>query len=102
MAGLRGLLAGKVAIITGASSGLGRAIALAFSNHGATVVCADREASSKGTGEPTDKLIGSRGGQSLFVPTDVTKAASVKQLVEAATDKFERVDVLSLFCHSKS
>lgn len=99
MAGIPGLLAGKVSIVTGASSGLGRAIALAFSNHGATVVCADRDASSKGLDEPTDKLIGSRGGQSLFVPTDVTKAASVKDLVAAATDQFGRVDVLSLTCH---
>lgn len=99
MAGIPGLLAGKVSIVTGASSGLGRAIALAFSTHGATVVCADRDASSKGRDEPTDKLIGSRGGQGLFVPTDVTKAASVKDLVRAATDQFGRVDVLSLTCH---
>ncbi|KAL2824469.1 hypothetical protein BDW59DRAFT_172830 [Aspergillus cavernicola] len=95
MAGVPGLLSGKVSIITGASSGLGRAMALAFSMHGATVVCADLDASSKGRHQPTSELIGGRGAQSLFVPTDVTKARSVKDLVKTAADKFGRVDVLS-------
>ncbi|KAJ0418597.1 hypothetical protein BJY00DRAFT_302641 [Aspergillus carlsbadensis] len=94
MSGLASSLAGKVSIITGASSGLGRAIALAFSKHGATVVCADREASSQGRDQPTDELIQLRGGRSLFVPTDVTKADEVRELVRAAAYKFGRVDVM--------
>jgi NAD(P)-dependent dehydrogenase (short-subunit alcohol dehydrogenase family) len=61
------------------------------------VICADRDASSpksRSAGEEsTDKLIASRGGKSLFVATDVTKAASVQQLVRAAADTFGRVDV---------
>lgn len=51
MTGIPGLLAGKVSIATGASSGLGRAIALALNSHGAIVVWADRDASSKGRDE---------------------------------------------------
>ncbi|KAL3441560.1 hypothetical protein BJX65DRAFT_322254 [Aspergillus insuetus] len=61
------------------SRGLGRAVALAFSNHGATVVCADRDPSSQGRGQTTDNLIQSSGGKSFFVATDVTKAASVRE-----------------------
>ncbi|KAL3449910.1 hypothetical protein BJX65DRAFT_316641 [Aspergillus insuetus] len=94
MSGPATSLAGKVSIITGASSGLGRAIALAFSKHGATVICADLDASSKGHCQPTDELIRHGGGESLFVSTDVTKADSVRDLVKAAADKFGRIDVM--------
>ena len=93
MAGVPGLLAGKVSIVTGASSGLGRAIALAFHKHGATVVCADRNASSKVSQQPTHELIQAGAGQSIFVPTDVTNASNVKDLVQTVADKFSRVDV---------
>jgi NAD(P)-dependent dehydrogenase (short-subunit alcohol dehydrogenase family) len=93
MAAIPGLLAGKVSIITGTSSGLGRAIALAFSEHGATVICADRHALSKMSDQPTHEIIHGRGGKSRFVPTDVTKASSVKELVKTTTEKFGRVDV---------
>ncbi|KAE8364606.1 hypothetical protein BDV27DRAFT_172223 [Aspergillus caelatus] len=94
MAGVPGLLAGKVSIVTGASSGLGRAIALAFHKHGATVVCADRNASSKAPPQPTHELIQAGAGQSIFVPTDVTNASNVKELVQTVADKFGRVDVM--------
>ncbi|KAE8379699.1 hypothetical protein BDV26DRAFT_258700 [Aspergillus bertholletiae] len=94
MAGVPGLLAGKVSIITGASSGLGRAIALAFHKHGATVVCADRKASSKIPEQPTHELIQASAGQSIFVPTDVANAGNVKQLVQTTADKFGRVDIM--------
>ncbi|KAB8219272.1 hypothetical protein BDV33DRAFT_231698 [Aspergillus novoparasiticus] len=94
MTGVPGLLGGKISIVTGASSGLGRAIALAFHKHGATVVCADRDASSKVPQQPTHELIQAGAGQSIFVPTDVTNASNVKDLVQTVADKFGRVDVM--------
>ena len=87
------MLAGKVAIITGASSGIGRAIALAYTNHGAKVVCADRTELGRGVTQPTHALIQAKGGRSVFVKTDVTSTNSVWQLVDNAVDKYGRVDM---------
>ncbi|GKZ37368.1 hypothetical protein AbraIFM66950_008889 [Aspergillus brasiliensis] len=92
MSGMRSLLTGKVSIITGASSGLGRAIALAFNQHGATVICADRD---MGQSPSTNELIrDAGGGENLFVPTDVSSARSVRELVKTVAQKFGRVDVM--------
>ncbi|KAK6204105.1 hypothetical protein LQW54_008459 [Pestalotiopsis sp. IQ-011] len=93
-------LQGKVAIVTGSSSGIGRAIALAYSREGAAVVCADlnRDARSPGVGEEalpcTDQTISSSGGQAIFVQTNVSLAADVQAMVDSAVSKFGRVDIL--------
>lgn len=90
----------KVAIITGSSSGFGRAIALKFASEGARVVCSDikREADIKGfekdIGVPTDEVIRKAGGEAVFVKCDVTKLSEVKALVEGAVDKYGRIDIM--------
>ncbi len=83
--------AGKVAIITGAGSGIGRAVALAFLRDGYRVVLAGRRA------EPlreTAQLAGVPAGQSLAVPTDVTDPGAVHALFSRAYQAFGRLDVL--------
>ncbi|OIW35724.1 NAD(P)-binding protein [Coniochaeta ligniaria NRRL 30616] len=90
---LGGLLTGRVSIVTGASSGLGRAIALAFMQQGATVVCADRQESSQQL-QQTHKLVNTRQGNCIFIQTDVSDQASMKELVQAAVDRFGRIDIM--------
>lgn len=91
-------LDGKVAIVTGASSGIGRAISLAYAQEGAHVVCADLtpRARSQVEGETTidtDVLIRQQGGQAVFVKTDASKAPEVENLVLEAVKNFQRVDM---------
>ena len=81
----------KVAIITGAGSGVGRAVAIAFLKDGYRTVLAGRRADAL---EETIKLSGAPVGQALAVPTDVTDQASVKALFAATKAKFGRLDVL--------
>ncbi|KAB5576172.1 hypothetical protein GE09DRAFT_1265778 [Coniochaeta sp. 2T2.1] len=90
---VRGLLTGRVSVITGASSGLGRATALAFMQQGATVVCADRHTSSQPL-QPTQKLTKDEQGDCIFVQTDVSDEDSMRQLVQAAVDRFGRIDIM--------
>lgn len=94
-----GKLDGKVAIVTGSSSGFGRAIALAFANEGAKVVCSDikREINQGGFEEstsPTDQVINDHGGQAIFVKCDVTKATEVKEMVQTTVKHFGKLDIL--------
>lgn len=84
-------LSGKVAIVTGAASGIGRAIAHAFANEGAKVVLADVEEEA---GEAVAAEIADRGGEALFRYCDVGERLDVRNLVCAATDAFDRVDIL--------
>lgn len=88
-------LAGRVAAITGSSSGIGRAIALALHREGCKVVCADLKAASQTQGETqsTDEIITKNGGHALFCSTDVTKTNDVEALVKATVDKFGRLDM---------
>jgi NAD(P)-dependent dehydrogenase (short-subunit alcohol dehydrogenase family) len=92
-------LEGRVAVVTGASSGHGRAIALRLSAEGASVVCADRRKSALPAGfEPdrdvdTDDLIASRGGQSAFVEADVTSPDAVERAGQTAVDRFGSLDI---------
>lgn len=83
-------LAGKVALITGGSSGIGRATALAFAKEGAKVVVASRRNLE---GEETAQLIKDIGGEALFVKTDVSKAAEVEALVNKTVATYGRLDI---------
>ena len=81
---------GKVAIVTGGTSGIGRAAAVAYAREGARVVVAGRRAAE---GEETVRLLRAQGGEGFFVTTDVSKAVQVKELVERTLQKFGRLDV---------
>src|SRR5581483_501557 len=89
-------LEGQVAIVTGAASGIGRAIALTFAREGAQVALADvRENSRRAEEVPsTLEMIRANGGTALFVPTDMTQRANVEGLVENTLHQFGRVDIL--------
>ncbi|GGK53583.1 SDR family oxidoreductase [Haloarcula sebkhae] len=84
-------LAGDVAIVTGASSGIGEATAEALSDAGASVVLAARRADEL---EALADRIESSGGDALVVPTDVTNEDDINSLVEATTDEYGRIDIL--------
>jgi len=80
---------GKVALITGAGNGIGRAAALAFAKAGAKVVVVDRDADG---GEATAGIIRQQGGEARFVAADVTKSADVQAYVKAALDAYGKID----------
>lgn len=86
---MAGLLVGKVALITGAGSGIGRATALAFAREGAKVVVADVEVTG---GEQTVQLIRAAGGEAVFVKADVANAAEVEAMVKKAVETYGRLD----------
>ena len=80
---------GKVALVTGGSSGIGKATAMAFALSGANVVIAAR---GEERGEQTIEEIAAAGGDAIFVPTDVTKANDVERLVLRTVETFGRLD----------
>jgi NAD(P)-dependent dehydrogenase (short-subunit alcohol dehydrogenase family) len=82
--------AGKVVLVTGAASGIGRAVALAFGRAGACVVVADNSIDG---GHMTAALIVEAGGKALFVKTNVTAVAEVEALVDKAVSHYGRIDV---------
>jgi NAD(P)-dependent dehydrogenase (short-subunit alcohol dehydrogenase family) len=81
---------GKVIIVTGASSGIGRAAAIMFAKRGGKVVAAARRANKL---EETVKMIKEAGGEGMYVQTDVRIAAQVKNMVEKTIEKYGRLDI---------
>jgi NAD(P)-dependent dehydrogenase (short-subunit alcohol dehydrogenase family) len=80
----------KVAFVTGATSGIGRATALAFAREGASVVVADVATDGN---RDTARLIEHAGGQALAVPCDVTSADDIRAALDATVDRFGRLDI---------
>jgi NAD(P)-dependent dehydrogenase (short-subunit alcohol dehydrogenase family) len=83
-------LRGKVAVVTGGTSGIGRETAILFAKAGAKVVVAGRR---EAEGKETIELIRAAGGDALFVKTDVAKTQDVQTLVQKTVEKFGRLDV---------
>lgn len=88
---MKGLLDGKVAVVTGAGSGVGRAACLLFAEHGASVVAADIDGAAA---RATAEQVTAAGGRAAAVDCDVAQAASVDGAVAAAVAQFGRLDVM--------
>lgn len=91
-------LSNKVAIVTGSSSGIGRAIALQYALHGARLVCADLTPLSRSTNPneqttPTHEAIITSRGKAVFHQTDVGDAAQMQRLVQRAVTEYGRLDM---------
>lgn len=82
-------MAGKVAIVTGASSGIGRATAIAFGQAGATVVVVARRPDK---GEETVQQIKAAQGEAMFIQADVTQASDIEAMVKQTVDTYGRLD----------
>src|SRR5262245_38961890 len=89
--GFVGLLDGRVAIITGASKGIGRVASRLFAREGAKVVCVAR---SRDLVEETASLVKQDGGAAVPIVADASKEADVKAMVESAVNAFGHVDCL--------
>ena len=82
---------GKVVIVTGASRGIGEAIAKVYGEHGMKVVCAAR---SKEQGQAVADEICAKGGDAIFVQTDCSDAAQIRALVDTAVEHYGKLDGL--------
>lgn len=87
-------LAGKTAIVTGASSGLGRAIARRFAAEGASVIIADVTEDPREGGETTTEVIQKSGGNAEFKECDVSKYSEIDALVSGAVRQWGRLDIM--------
>ncbi|MBD0380109.1 SDR family NAD(P)-dependent oxidoreductase [Paenibacillus sedimenti] len=84
-------LSGKIVLITGSGSGIGRSSALLFAHEGAAIIVNDRDADK---GEETAGDICKAGGEAIFIQADVTDPESVKTMVDFAIKQYGRIDVL--------
>src|SRR5262245_57606301 len=82
-------LLGKVALVTGGSSGIGKASSLAFAREGAKVVVSDINVAG---GQATTRLIRDGGGEAIFIKADVSQAAEVEALINQAVETYGRLD----------
>lgn len=93
-------LQNKIAVVTGSSSGNGRAIALRLADDGASIVCSDLQPEARAGGYEDDSaidthdLIVKRGGSAVFVKADASSGADMSALVAAAVTEYGRLDVL--------
>jgi NAD(P)-dependent dehydrogenase (short-subunit alcohol dehydrogenase family) len=86
---MAGIMDGKVALVTGAGSGIGKATALAFAKEGAKVVVCDVDVNS---GELTVQDIEAAGGHATFINTDVSKSHDVQAMIEKTIDTYGQLD----------
>jgi NAD(P)-dependent dehydrogenase (short-subunit alcohol dehydrogenase family) len=84
-----GRLEGKVALVTGGASGIGRATALTFTREGAKLIVADM---NEDGGQQTVHMITEQGGEAIFVRTDVSQAVEVQALISKAVETYGRLD----------
>lgn len=88
---MSGRLQGKVALITGAGSGIAKAAARIFAEEGARIVIAEIDRSS---GLATERMLQERGFQALFIETDVSNETSAKRAVDATIERYGKLNVL--------
>lgn len=86
-----GKLEGKVSIITGAGSGIGKSTAILFAKEGSKVVVVDYGVEG---GEKTVDLINKDGGEAIFIEADVSKSADVQRAITSTVDKYGKLDIL--------
>lgn len=84
----------EVSLVTGASSGIGRAIAVKLAEEGAWVTVADIREEPREGGKPTHELIEERGGSAQFVETDVSKVKEVREAIDRTVERFDTLDIM--------
>jgi NAD(P)-dependent dehydrogenase (short-subunit alcohol dehydrogenase family) len=94
-------LQGKIAVITGSSSGIGRATALAFASEGASLICSDihstprqEYATDASPQVTTVQAVQDLGAKALFVKCDTTSSSDVQALIQAAVHEYGRIDIM--------
>lgn len=87
-------LTGRVAVVTGSASGIGRAIAIRLAEEGALVVVSDVRTDPREGGERTEQVIAQQGGTCVRLDADVSRWDEIDHLVTAAVDRFGRLDVM--------
>src|SRR5262249_27312028 len=86
---MAGHLEGKVALVTGGASGIGRATALTFAREGAKLVIADMQEEG---GQQTVHMITEQGGEAIFVQVDVSQATAVEAMLSKTVETYGRLD----------
>src|SRR5215471_20760133 len=86
---MAGRVEGKVALVTGGASGIGRSTALTFAREGAKLVIADI---NEDGGQQTVHMITEQGGEAIFVQVDVSQATAVEAMISKAVETYGRLD----------